>query len=56
MAIIMCLFGMSVTTPYNCEVRVFSICFICTLALTCCDTKLENLFQMVSSPSDAPNL
>ena len=56
-AMILCLIGIDVTTPFNCEVRVFQVCFICTHVLIGYDyPKVETIFQLVSSTSDAPDL
>jgi hypothetical protein len=54
-AVILTLVGLN-TVRYNCEVRMFHICFICGCDLICYDWKVEIVFQFVSQPSDAPNL
>lgn len=56
MAVILCLVGINVTTRYNCQVRVFHVCFILAHVLIGHDPKVEVIFQFVRSSSDAPGL
>ena len=50
-AVILSLVIFDVTTArYNCEVRMFYICFICCCDLIAHDPKVENVFQQVSKP------
>jgi hypothetical protein len=53
-AVILTLVGENVVGRYNCEVRMFYICYICGCDLMAHDPKAEIVFQFVSKPSDAP--
>jgi hypothetical protein len=55
-AVILTLVNLNYTGRYNCEVRMFYICFICGCDLTGHDPKVEAVLQFVSKPFYAPNL